>query len=78
MTDNSARGRAGHDNRPKSAFTYFSEDWRDRLRAEYPDASFGEIDKLIGAKWKELDYEEKWPYMEAAKQGEARYERESE
>ena len=56
---------------------FFSQDWRERVKAENPDASFGtcfvfmslqfsqltwspgEIGKLLGTKWKELDEEEK-------------------
>ena len=59
---------------------FFSQDWRERIRSENPDASFGlscslvlvvltwaegfwllagEVGKLLGAKWKELDDEEK-------------------
>jgi len=58
---------------------FFSQDWRDRIKAENPDAGFGEdglssknpcifltlsatigeVGKLLGAKWKELDEEEK-------------------
>ncbi|ESK96755.1 nucleosome binding protein [Moniliophthora roreri MCA 2997] len=45
---------------------FFSQDWRDRIKAENPDASFGEVGKLLGAKWKELDDEEKKPYIEQA------------
>ncbi|EEB88924.1 hypothetical protein MPER_13045, partial [Moniliophthora perniciosa FA553] len=53
-------------NAPKralSAYMFFSQDWRDRIKTENPDASFG---KLLGAKWKELDEEEKKPYVEQA------------
>lgn len=59
---------------------FFSQDWRERIKAENPDAGFGEcswspslsaspvadktrvigeIGKLLGAKWKELDDDEK-------------------
>ena len=63
---------------------FFSQDWRERIKAENPDAGFGlfpwfflshhttiegfvhvcvlyigEIGKLLGAKWKELDESEK-------------------
>ncbi len=59
---------------------FFSQDWRERIKAENPEASFGlslslllvsptwaegfglcagEVGKLLGAKWKELDEEEK-------------------
>jgi len=38
---------------------FFSQDWRERIKAENPSAGFGEVGKLLGAKWKELDDEEK-------------------
>jgi hypothetical protein len=47
-----------------SAYMFFSQDWRERIKNENPDAGFGEIGKLLGAKWKELDDEErKVPYF---------------
>jgi HMG (high mobility group) box len=66
--------------RALSAYMFFSQDWRERIRHENPEASFGwsfslvlvsltwaegfwllvgEVGKLLGAKWKELDDEEK-------------------
>ncbi|KAI0742668.1 high mobility group box domain-containing protein [Daedaleopsis nitida] len=45
--------------RALSAYMFFSQDWRERIKAENPDAGFGEIGKLLGAKWKELDEDEK-------------------
>ncbi|KAG8974414.1 Non-histone chromosomal protein 6 [Tulasnella sp. 425] len=53
-----AKGKDGP-KRPLSAFMYFCKDWRDRVKAENPEASFGEVGKLLGAKWKELDDSEK-------------------
>lgn len=59
---------------------FFSQDWRERIKNENPDAGFGksclssskisppppsivsclgEVGKLLGAKWKELDESEK-------------------
>jgi len=56
---------------------FFSQDWRERIKTENPDAGFGrpvvfllvifisddfiigEVGKLLGAKWKELDEEDK-------------------
>ncbi|KAH9834467.1 high mobility group box domain-containing protein [Rhodofomes roseus] len=66
-------------NAPKralSAYMFFSQDWRERVKAENPDASFGEIGKLLGAKWKELDESEKKPYIEQAARDKARAEQE--
>ncbi|EDR09427.1 uncharacterized protein LACBIDRAFT_184303 [Laccaria bicolor S238N-H82] len=64
-------------NKPKralSAYMFFSQDWRDRIKAENPDAGFGEVGKLLGAKWKELDEEEKKPYVEQASKDKTRAE----
>ncbi|KAJ3562107.1 hypothetical protein NP233_g9778 [Leucocoprinus birnbaumii] len=64
------RGKAKKDpkapKRPLSAYMFFSQDWRERVKAENPDAGFGEVGKLLGAKWKELNEEEKKPYLDQA------------
>ncbi|KIJ34885.1 hypothetical protein M422DRAFT_60408 [Sphaerobolus stellatus SS14] len=72
------KGKKGKDGpkRPLSAYMYFSQDWRERIKTENPDASFGEVGKLLGAKWKELDEEEKKPYVEQAQADKGRHERE--
>ncbi|KAI0789175.1 high mobility group box domain-containing protein [Abortiporus biennis] len=62
--------------RALSAYMFFSQDWRERIKAENPDAGFGEIGKLLGAKWKELDDSEKKPYIEQAARDKARAESE--
>jgi len=62
--------------RALSAYMFFSSDWRERIRAENPEAGFGEIGKLLGAKWKELDEEEKKPYVEQAAKDKERAEEE--
>lgn len=38
-----------------SAYMFFSQEERPRMKEENPDASFGELGKLLGAAWKELD-----------------------
>ncbi|KZP30028.1 hypothetical protein FIBSPDRAFT_908098 [Athelia psychrophila] len=66
-------------NAPKralSAYMFFSQDWRERIKTENPDAGFGEVGKLLGAKWKELDDEEKKPYVEMATKDKVRAEKE--
>jgi HMG (high mobility group) box len=74
-------GKKGKDGpkRALSAYMFFSQDWRERIKSENPDAGFGlspylavlvcsslmvstragEVGKLLGAKWKELDDSEK-------------------
>ncbi|KAG7447230.1 hypothetical protein ARMGADRAFT_1013171 [Armillaria gallica] len=60
--------------RALSAYMFFSQDWRERIKNENPDAGFGEVGKLLGAKWKELDDEEKKPYVDLAAKDKARAE----
>ncbi|KAF8157917.1 high mobility group box domain-containing protein [Crassisporium funariophilum] len=62
--------------RALSAFMFFSQDWRERIKIEKPDACFGEVGKLLGAKWKELDDEGKKSYIEQAAKDKERYENE--
>jgi hypothetical protein len=62
--------------RALSAYMFFSQDWRERIKAENPDAGFGEVGKLLGAKWKELDDDEKKPYIELAAKDKIRAEEE--
>ena len=38
---------------------FFVQDWRARIIAENPEASFGEVGKLLGARWKEMPDAEK-------------------
>ncbi|KAG6825288.1 hypothetical protein H0H92_004156, partial [Tricholoma furcatifolium] len=38
--------------RALSAYMFFSQDW---IKAENNDAGFGEVWKLLGARWKEID-----------------------
>jgi hypothetical protein len=45
--------------RALSAYMFFVQDWRDRIKSENPDVTFGEVGKLLGAKWKEMSPAEK-------------------
>jgi len=78
--EKSDSGRKAKDpNAPKralSAYMFFSQDWRERIKTENPDASFGEIGKLLGAKWKEMDDSEKKPYVAQAAKDKTRAEKE--
>ncbi|KAI8882466.1 high mobility group box, partial [Backusella circina FSU 941] len=66
-------------NAPKrglSAYMFFSQDQRATVKAENPDASFGQIGKILGEKWKSMDDNEKKPYTEKAEADKKRYEEE--
>ena len=55
---------------------HFMNGERDRIKTENPAASFGELGKIAGQKWKEMDDASKEPYLTKASEDKARYERE--
>ncbi|CEG75993.1 Putative Structure-specific recognition protein 1 [Rhizopus microsporus] len=59
-----------------SAYMFFSQDNREVVKKENPSASFGEIGKLLGEKWKKMTEEQKKPYIEKAEADKKRYEEE--
>ncbi|ORY85971.1 high mobility group box domain-containing protein [Leucosporidium creatinivorum] len=64
--------------RPLSAYMFFSQENRATVKEENPEASFGDLGKLLGAKWKEMDDDEKKPFVKQANDDKARYETEKE
>ena len=62
--------------RPLSAFMYFSCDYRSVLKEQHPEASFGELGKLLGSTWRDLGSSEKEKYTDMARDDRARYEAE--
>jgi len=64
-------------NAPKrglSAYMFFANAQRDKVREENPGIKFGEVGKLLGEKWKELTDKEKKPYEAQAAADKERYE----
>lgn len=80
------RGRRGRGtkppkdpNKPKralSAFFYYANDERAKVRAANPDFSVGEVAKELGRQWTELTETEKHKYEKLAEADRARYGRE--
>lgn len=62
--------------RPATAFLFYSNAMRSKVKEENPDMSFGDIQKTIGAKYKELSEDDKAKYDEMAYEDKKRYERE--
>ncbi|KAI7875292.1 hypothetical protein K492DRAFT_136696 [Lichtheimia hyalospora FSU 10163] len=62
--------------RSLSAYMFFSQANRQKVKDENPDASFGEIGKLLGAKWSKMSEDEKKPYIAKAEEDKKRYEAE--
>jgi len=66
-------------NAPKrglSAYMFFANDNRDKVREDNPGIKFGEVGKLLGERWKELTDKEKGPYEAKAAADKKRYEKE--
>ncbi|KAL4426532.1 hypothetical protein ABPG77_008390 [Micractinium sp. CCAP 211/92] len=62
--------------RATTAYFYYQQDHRQRVKEANPGAGIGDIAKLLGAEWKALTAEEKAPYEERARADKARYEQE--
>lgn len=67
---------SGAPKRSSSAFLFFLNDNRARIKAQNPEASFGEVAKIGSAEWKVVKPVVKSKYEKIAEQDKARYERE--
>jgi len=68
-------------NAPKrglSAYMFFANEQRDKVREENPGIKFGEVGKLLGEKWKALSEKQRAPYDAKAAADKKRYEQEKE
>jgi len=59
-----------------SAYMFFANENRDKVREENPGIKFGEVGKILGEKWKELTDKDKVPYEKKAQEDKERYETE--
>uniref|UniRef100_A0A0D6R3Y0 HMG box domain-containing protein n=1 Tax=Araucaria cunninghamii TaxID=56994 RepID=A0A0D6R3Y0_ARACU len=68
-------------NAPKrglSAYMFYANENRERVRTENPNITFGQVGKVLGEEWKGLTDEKKSKYQKMAADDKARYEREKE
>ena len=68
-------------NAPKkaiSAFMYFSNENRDKIKEENPGIAFGDVGKKLGDLWKSMSPEEKAQYEAKAEEDKVRYQKEME
>ncbi|KAL4992133.1 high mobility group box domain-containing protein [Aspergillus falconensis] len=64
-------------NAPKrglSAYMFFANDNREKVREENPGITFGQVGKMLGEKWKSLSDKERKPYEDKAAADKKRYE----
>jgi len=59
--------------RPMSAFMMFSRDKRDEIKRQNPNASFGEIGKMVADRWMAMTEDEKVPYGKKSEEDMVRY-----
>uniref|UniRef100_H2ZED9 Polybromo 1 n=1 Tax=Ciona savignyi TaxID=51511 RepID=H2ZED9_CIOSA len=58
------KGRVGH----STGYILFASHCHPKVRADNPDLPFGDISKLVGEEWRNLDEEEKHEYEEKARE----------
>jgi len=66
-------------NAPKrglSAYMFFANDRREKVREDNPGIKFGDVGKMLGEQWKSLTDKEKTPYEAKAAADKKRYEEE--
>ncbi|RKO86622.1 high mobility group box domain-containing protein, partial [Blyttiomyces helicus] len=59
-----------------SPYLIFSQEMRPTIKEQNPDATFGQLGKLLGAAWQELNDKDKAVYNQKSEADKARYERE--
>ncbi|CAD6892492.1 unnamed protein product [Tilletia controversa] len=60
----------------KSAYIIFCSEYRDRVKEENPTAGFGDIGRILGAKWKDMSEKDKAPFVKAQEKDKIRAARE--
>merc|ERR1711959_463913 len=63
--------------RPSTAFFIFANEVRDEIREENPNASIGEIGKILGQEWGALDEDRKEAYKKQNEKAKAKYQKNS-
>uniref|UniRef100_A0A1I8IXV1 HMG box domain-containing protein n=1 Tax=Macrostomum lignano TaxID=282301 RepID=A0A1I8IXV1_9PLAT len=59
--------------KPVSAYAMFFRDTQSKIKAKKPDASFGEISKLVASMWDNLDQEDKNDYKKRTETAKKEY-----
>jgi len=62
--------------RPMSAFFFYSQENRERIKKENPSASFSEVGKLLGSEWNKVTDAQKKKYHLQAEEAKKDYEKE--
>lgn len=61
--------------RPITAYMFYAQHERKNVNRDKPDAKFGEVGKIIGERWRQLDAEGKKAYEDMAVEDKKRYDK---
>lgn len=64
--------------KPRTSFSFFTRENRNRISSENPKATFGELSKLVSVAWKGLSTKERKRYQEMETQDKLRYQQDRE
>lgn len=59
--------------KPRTAFSFFTQANRNDIQTKHPNLSFGEVSKLVGEQWKNLDEKARGKYIQLETEDKARY-----
>ena len=60
--------------RPRTAYTFFTQERRNAIKESNPNKSFGEISKMVAAEWHKLSDKKRAAYVKRENADKARYE----
>ncbi|KAG0246607.1 high mobility group box domain-containing protein [Mortierella sp. GBAus27b] len=58
---------------PMSAYLLFCEEYREKVKSQNPDKSFGELGRILGEMWRSFDEDKKAPYVAKHEKTKAKY-----
>lgn len=68
--------KEGKPKRGLSAYMFFCQEQRPEVAKKHPEMKFGELGKMLGEMWRDLDESKKEPYKQKAMKDKERYQKE--
>lgn len=70
-----AKREVSRPKKPLSAYIYFSQEYREKLKEQHPEWCSNDIMKSVSTRWQQMEKSQKEPFVELAAQDKARYDR---
>ena len=64
--------------KPLSAYMFFASNYRNEVKKANPEATLGEISKMLGGIWQELESDDKLPFEKQAENAKVEYKQQME